>query len=271
MTDQKSCINNEIGKLLAAYEMGLLCGEEQSLIENHLNACEYCSESLWRMAPALDAFHAEPGEMAEILRGRWFDRLTARILPREGTARFWKFSLPAVAAAAVVLLIVTLNQTVARFDPASVARIEPLEYIQFSTRGFGTSDSGPSDGPGEFQTGIALYNQARYQGAATTLARSARLFDYAGLERDQAALYAGLSHLLVGASDSALVYLKLAIESEAPVIRDRAVWFLAQASLLRCDTKTAKKYLERLATDSPGYAAEAREQLKHINDRIDEE
>lgn len=45
------CTDQDIGKLLGSYELGLLSEEERRHFENHLLECEYCFQSLYETAP----------------------------------------------------------------------------------------------------------------------------------------------------------------------------------------------------------------------------
>ena len=45
------CTDQDIGKLIGGYELGLLTDEEKRQFENHLLECEYCFQNLHEMAP----------------------------------------------------------------------------------------------------------------------------------------------------------------------------------------------------------------------------
>lgn len=46
-----TCKDQDIGKLIGSYELGLLSEEEQRRFEDHLLDCEYCFQSLYRTVP----------------------------------------------------------------------------------------------------------------------------------------------------------------------------------------------------------------------------
>lgn len=54
-----SCKDQEVGKLIGGYELGLLNDEEKQRFENHLLECEYCFQSLYQGAPITSLIHEE--------------------------------------------------------------------------------------------------------------------------------------------------------------------------------------------------------------------
>jgi Putative zinc-finger len=259
-----NCTDKTAGDLLVAYEMGLLSAKEQALVETHLNDCDSCSEQMWQFSPAVETIHTRPGQLAREMRGNWWSRAVSWLEHLETIPR-WRLAMPAMAAAAVVLLLLIVSGPWDQSDSARLARIEPLPYIQLQTRGGETGGEITADGEALFDAGMERYVQGAYGEAAVTLASASRQFTVPGVAKDQADLFAGLSYLLTSEVDSAAVYLTSARQSRTPVIADRASWFLAQAALQRGDLDEARLLLEMLAAGSPGYDAEAKDQLERLN------
>jgi hypothetical protein len=64
-----SCTDQDIGKLLGSYELGLLSEEERLLFENHLLECETCFQSLYQGAPITNLIREEklaPSQSVEL-------------------------------------------------------------------------------------------------------------------------------------------------------------------------------------------------------------
>ena len=54
-----NCTDEDIGKLIGGYELGLLTDEEKRQFENHLLACEYCFYSLYEAVPIANLVREE--------------------------------------------------------------------------------------------------------------------------------------------------------------------------------------------------------------------
>jgi len=54
-----NCKDQDIGKLIGGYELGLLTDEEKQQFENHLLECDYCFQSLYEMAPIANLIREE--------------------------------------------------------------------------------------------------------------------------------------------------------------------------------------------------------------------
>ncbi len=248
MTEKAPCIDPERGTLLAAYELDLLSPEEQASFEQHLSDCTACRESLYEMAPAIQAIRTSPGQVAE------------RLIPEAPARRMalWRVLVPVAAAAAVVAFVLRPSG-----GPAlpELARIEPVPYVAMETRA-----SGLEEAEQLFRVGMERYGEEQYGRAAPLLAEAYRMMrpSPAAIPVARTAFYAGLSFLLARQPDSAQVYLAEASRVSLPVLVDRSHWYQAQACLLQNRPDCAIEHLEILAGQSPGYGEEAAEQLIEV-------
>ncbi|MBM3287653.1 MAG: hypothetical protein FJY88_09950 [Candidatus Eisenbacteria bacterium] len=270
MRETQRCVDPERGELLAAYELGLLSREEETAFEEHCRVCASCREDLFEMAPYAQTMAAHRSGVAARLEAASAEtpgavsalRSLRRLLPGRSRMRPLLAALPAAAAVAVLVLLLTPARETGGW--ADLAVIEPVPYAQIPVRGAGTDEAARL-----FADGMAHYAAGRYAEGFSLLARCG---DLAGdsddpLIRDQAVFYAGLSLLLGGRADSSRVFLERSASSSTPIIADRSRWYLAQGCLMTGDPAGATRHLERLAAGSPGYAAAAAKQLASIRSR----
>ncbi len=69
MTEEKSCIDSDLGSMLPAYEMGLLPPSDQAEFEKHVGSCAFCRSRLYQMSPFITAIQTEPGAMSPGMTG----------------------------------------------------------------------------------------------------------------------------------------------------------------------------------------------------------
>ena len=53
------CTDPKIGRLLEAYEFGLLSAEERRLFDGHLLECDRCAQDVFKMIPVVEALESE--------------------------------------------------------------------------------------------------------------------------------------------------------------------------------------------------------------------
>ncbi len=63
------CTNTELGKLLHAYELGLLDEKEKDLFETHLLSCDFCFEELKKFMPQAALLRSSPEVGKELSEG----------------------------------------------------------------------------------------------------------------------------------------------------------------------------------------------------------
>jgi hypothetical protein len=251
------CVDPEIGGLLAAYELGLADASERLAFEAHLAACDVCADDAFASA---DAAAVATGDAARVVRGLAVGPgLLARLLrPFRDLARRPHVLVPALTTAGAVGLLVLWR--LGAPDPASLAIVEPAPYVPLAVR-----DAGAGDATALFHRGMERYAGGDWAAAATDLrgALAAAAPPLPPARRDQANVFLGVSLLLEGDVDAAVAPLEAGARSELPVLADRARWYLAQAKLRAGDADAARTLLESL-DGSPGYAAEAAEQLRRL-------
>jgi len=248
------CIDPAVGEKLGAYELGLLGAADRRAVEAHLVACESCRDGAYEAAPTATLLTGDArGVLRELTReaparASWLDALRASL-------RSPRALVPAAALAALALVVLLRSPGP---DPAALARVDPLPWTPLAVR------DAPRPADALFERAMASYADADWTEAAQTL-RAALAEDdgLAGSKRDQAQLYLGVSLLLTDDPPAAIAPLGTAAESALPVLADRALWYLAQAHLLRGDSEAARATLARLVR-SPGYADAAADQLRRL-------
>lgn len=272
----RRCLDLGVGRLLAAYELGLLDEQERARFEAHAGECDWCSEELYRAAPFVTALRAQPGAALGILeiddrkatarprgslRVRALESLVgSRLFGAMRAGAGWRRMVPAAAVAAIVLAIVLWPRPSDRGDYRALARLEPIPYVPIETRG------GSGGAIALFRDGMALYSKSRYREAAQRLGEAIRAGEASDttLDLDQARLFLGVSRLLLGEPEAAIAPLEAAARSSLEPVSDRAAWYLAQAHLLRGDPRSAEALLTSLAENSPAYRREASRQLDRL-------
>jgi hypothetical protein len=282
------CTDPDAGRLLAAYDAGILDPQEQVGFERHVESCEACREELFEIAPHMALLHQHPGSAATALGrlgplaegagaprhapNRWLAALRSLWAPpaRPAARRWWWAALvPAVAAAVLVAVFLGEHGDSGRW--AALAEREALPFTRMETRAPG--DPTVAD----FDAGMDLYLAADYAAAAAKLAGTERRIDRQRIDpavksfpparllqrADQAALYAGIAFLLADRGDSARVHLDRAAHARMASVADHARWYLAQAALLEGEPQAASEQL-RLLSDSPAYSERAAAKLTAI-------
>lgn len=247
---------------LAAYELGALDEATRGDFEQHLETCIECQDELYEHAPAALLMAAEPGRWAARMdvaapRASWRERLAAWLRP------------PLVRVAAPVAMVAILVLFVGQpwqGPPAGwseLATVEALPWTGLQTR------AGADDATRAFGDAMALYVAEDWTGAGAALVHAADALDAADAPRalrDQARLYAGVSHLLADGAAAAAPQLEQAAESDFAPVAQRAAWNLAQARLLLDDPDGALAALAGLA-DSPVYAQRAASLIAAIGEQ----
>lgn len=275
MTEHKKCLDSEQGRLLAAYEMGLLDDQEQTRFEDHLQDCSACLEQLYEMAPGMAAMLGQPGELAAQLAAATAAEAAwpARPEPeRENRLLTWfRETLAAittprvlvpVGVAAVLALAMFVQHNLS--EPDSLRRlafVEPVPYVQIGIRA-GTSTIATLS----FDEGMTHYAAGRYDEAADRLTVAVQLGQEISTwsRQDQAAFYLGLSLLLTGQAEPAQEHLGRASQSPVAPLAEKACWYLAQAHLLLDDAHGALVPLQALADDGLIYRERAHRQLEEL-------
>ena len=270
MTDIRNNKTVDYCDLLAAYELNLLETTERLGFENHLSQCNECLEEMYAMAPAMLELSSHPGEYAaqaarylELDNARsWWSRL-GRLIQAGPAAML----IPVGVAAVLAMLIFMPHSSDPGFRP--LAMIEAPAYAPIQMRA-GQQEPWVA----LWDQGMDSYNQRQYQKAASDLTRAAKLLSptpTAGINHeadlDNLNLYLGVSLLLSDQSIAALAPLQKASQSSLGPVRQKALWFLAQAHLINEQPQDALKALAPLL-QSPVYAEDATLLTNEINSRL---
>jgi hypothetical protein len=213
----------------------LTAGAVEELLD-HVESCRPCSRELDDVAALLAA---------------------APALRASARPAFWPRALGLLgAAAALVLALLLANSGDGRRarELTALADPTPLPALPGVLRG------DPADE--RARPALADYAAGRWPEAARGLA-AARA---AGDQRPLVALYLGLARLQF-APDEALEPLASAAQAGEGLLAERALWYLAQAHLLRRDEDAARAALTRLVQRSGDYELNARELLERLDER----
>jgi len=69
MSPRTTCTDPEVGRLLAAYDAGILDPPERQAFEQHIASCEACREGLFELAPHVMQLRQHPGRAVAYLAG----------------------------------------------------------------------------------------------------------------------------------------------------------------------------------------------------------
>jgi hypothetical protein len=96
-----SCTDPNIGKLIGAYELGILSAEENVQFENHLLECEYCFQSLYQAAPITKLVREEKLDPSTDAK---FDIAKGKT-PTPFFGRKWAFAAASVLALMIIVYV----------------------------------------------------------------------------------------------------------------------------------------------------------------------
>ncbi len=101
-----SCTDQDLGKLLGSYELGLLSDEERRQFENHLLECETCFQSLYQGAPITNLIREEklaPSQSVELQNEK--EKAPIRFFSRK-----WAFAAASVLTVMIIAFIIVWLQ-----------------------------------------------------------------------------------------------------------------------------------------------------------------
>ena len=106
-----TCKDEDIGKLIGSYELGLLTKDEKQRFEDHLVDCEYCFQSLYRTVPITNMIREKrlaPNEDIELADAEEKESLPEPPSKSRLVSVFQKPWVLAAASVSVVLLIAVI-------------------------------------------------------------------------------------------------------------------------------------------------------------------
>lgn len=267
MKDNNRCTNPRLGRLIAAYELGLLGETERKAFVNHLIECLHCHNELYTMAPVMDVLRTQR-QAALDRRRQWSAAAGA------GTKRpVW--GRRAFLAAASILLVVGLAMAVLILrdrgsGPPSSSPELAHAPLSWETLAVPKADYvPPRPDPAPFRSGdaAALFERAIANYQNGDYATAAQQFEgVVQLQPDNALayFYRGVALLLAERAAEAVAPLEKAVELEAGFTRDRARYYLALAYLKTHQTDRARAQLEAILQNVCPYRADAEKLLQQL-------
>ncbi|HXF04943.1 MAG TPA: tetratricopeptide repeat protein [Blastocatellia bacterium] len=266
MKDNNRCTNPRLGRLIAAYELGLLGETERKAFVNHLVECLHCHNELYTMAPVMDVLRTQR-QMALDRRRRWSAAAGAGTKPPIWGRR-------AFLTAASILLVVGLVVTVLFLrDSGRPPSTSPeMAHAPLSWESLAVpkadyvpprSDRAPfrsGDAAALFERAIANYQNGDYATAAQQFEGVVQL------QPDNAAayFYRGVALLLAERAAEAVAPLEKAVELEAGYTRSRARYYLALAYLKTHQVDRARAQLEAILQSVCPYRTDAEKLLQQL-------
>jgi len=248
---------------LKDFSLGHLNGPDLDRVLAHIEECSSCSDDVELLA-RMTTLAAERGETllemkVEIDRGRSRYALLAGLLGR--MKRFLspipfpaRVLVPVGAAVILFFAYGTLSHRSGGYG--SLADLTPAPYYQASLRG-----SAP-EGEALFTKAMGDYLEGDYEGASGTLLRLAH-----GRDCDEKVVfYLGVSLLLAGETDDAVLHLERTAGSSNAAMRQASVWYLTQADLLEGNLEAARTRLELLSGEEGEFSQRAGEQLAKLRE-----
>lgn len=272
-----TCVDPQMNELLAAYEFGALDGDDKRKFEAHLLECDHCFQSLYEMAPVMEALRQNPGRFLPAVTP-WWERIAQRVaafvrylggLIRTGIdmiaawLRSW-LAVPAWRLALAALAVIVAIAFWPRGSQPSLADFAQIEHAPYHAMNI-KSGAEVSEAERLFEEGMVFYQQKDYGRAAEKLALAARQDSSdAGLQ-----FYLGLSYLLDKQVDPAIVHLQRAVALGEDSILEKAYWYLGNAWLLknrRAEALQAFREVVEIEGDYQSHAQEIIAQVERMPD-----
>ena len=225
---------------------GRLDAERAGELLEHLEGCAACSAELDLVADVTAALAPAP-ERAAAAEAPYRPRL--RIVPGLVTA----------AAAAIALVVLWKPTTDPGPSVADLANLQPILAAPYGLR------SSTPETSARYQDAIQSYSQGEFEDAARGLSEVAA----AEPENALANLYLGIAQLQVGALEEACTALRSAANAAAePLLREQALWYLANANLSLERPDEARAVLQELEALEGDYQPNARLVLDALSERL---
>lgn len=137
-----TCKDENIGKLIGSYELGLLTENEKMQFEEHLIDCEHCFQSLYRTAPLASLIREKrlaPREKIELAVEEEEESLPEPPNKNRGLHLFrrpWVYATVGLSAILIIVLVAILFQGPGKqteqlrgFDDVSILVISPVGEV----------------------------------------------------------------------------------------------------------------------------------------------
>lgn len=247
--------------LLKRLSTGSLKGEELEFALSHIEECNACSEDLEVFASLTSAIAHRRESLLEIEQEDSQKLVAAS--PLQKIKRRLEFlytpvPLPAkvlVPVAALVVVFLTYTTFSHRYgDYAELADLSPAVYVPSALRG------GEDEREILFGAAMEEYLKGNYEEAAKVLSKIVDDQNY----DEKAGFYLGVCLLLSGEREKAVFHLQRTADSKHSNIRQKSLWYLAQADILMGELGSARSRLEEIVGEGGKMAPRAREQLQKI-------
>lgn len=259
------CTNPRVGRLIAAYELGLLEETERKAFVSHLIECLHCHNELYAMAPVMEVLRTQR-QAALGRRRQWSAAAGAG-----ARQPIWK-QKAFVTAASILVVALAVTALFLRDSrrPPSLSPEMAHAPLSWETVAVPKADYTPprpdpapfrsGDAAAVFERAIANYQNGDYATAAQQLEEVVRLQPDNAL----AYFYRGVALLLAERAAEAVAPLEKAVELEAGFTRDRARYYLALAYLKTHQTDRARAQLEAILQNVCPYRADAEKLLRQL-------
>jgi len=276
------CTNEEIGRLIAQYELGELSDEECDRFEEHLMECDFCLGELEQMRPIVSALRQDRVEIRDALRheGISFETLKEELLSRSRVNRsvFGKVMQAATQA------LSSLRQTRVLIPAISMLFALVLIRMYYWPPHIGTSETNPyeriltfeslpyqllelrgtaGEADPSFDEGMKAYLEGNYGDAIVNLRNAVEKAP----ENGSWWLYLGVCYYLERDAKAAVKALARADTLAQFSDKTRARWYLAQAHLLNGDANQAIPLLQWLIDQEKTYAGKADSLLRIVQSK----
>ncbi|MGQ0722041.1 MAG: tetratricopeptide repeat protein [Candidatus Eiseniibacteriota bacterium] len=238
-------VHQQMRERLAAYEQGLLEGDERRAFEAHALECDECFAELSRGSAATDA-----------LRGKGTALLEA-VTEKPARPPLWpalRLTLPLAAAVAFAAVLLLRPRTPDLRELATFPHEGPTSAL--------TRAGSLEDGTRELlEAGVSYLELGEHDQAEERFR--------AAMERDPSALEAaylfGLSRALRGDAESAIEPLEAAAAGAPEELHSRWTWVLANAYLKAGRLDEARAVLEENVSEGGDHSGEAHDLLVQIS------
>ncbi|TKJ36566.1 hypothetical protein CEE37_14900 [candidate division LCP-89 bacterium B3_LCP] len=275
----KQCIDAELGRLIALYELGQLSDDERDRFEEHLLKCDFCLGEIEEKMPVISAFQEHKDEIREELKRESIEykpqkRKLLKLVREERkrkalTATIWeriissiedfrraKVFVPAtIVTIALVVFLIMRPGTQPENPYFAHLSFEKAPFKQMHVR----SDIG-TDAQLTFRKGMDEYLKGNFKGAIDYLENAVS----ASPDEGPWWLYLGISYYLDRQAKPAVKALTKAVSLTEYTLKSGAEWYLAQAFLLDGNADPAMPLLEGLAIQKRDYSEIAESLLEKV-------
>lgn len=227
----------------------------------HLDECSICSEEfdlaadLVRVATRAAEPELVPDVPSDTRKPTWPGQPPRRVSPAQAS----------LAAAALLLGSLSLwswwpgGHGASEHDELTrLARVEPIQVSRHPLRTGASSRRSAT-----YSRGMDAYARGDYRKASELL--EAHVADNAGDALAQ--LYLGIARLQLPQLDDAITVLRAAAAGGTGLLQERALWYWANAELLRGDRNAAVSVLSRLAAQQGDYQPNAERLIESLSRR----